>query len=128
MKNLLVFIFALHLGNSYAKNYVIYSITQDIPMGEANEIPKKNFYVNMGKNQGVHEGSTIDVYRLISRDNSFETEKTTFFRVKIGELKIVHSEDENAIAVLGKFLVESPMHFEINGLMIGDAVGFKTKN
>ena len=39
-----------------AKDYVIYSISQDIPMGYPKEVLRKNFYIDMGKNQGVVKG------------------------------------------------------------------------
>ena len=85
-----------------AKDYVIYSIAQDIPMGFKEEKLKKNFYVNMGKSQGLKDGSVLDVYRVISVLDPYENKKRFNHRVKIGEIKVIHSEETSAIGRLSK--------------------------
>lgn len=85
-----------------AKDYVIYSIAQDIPMGNPNEVIKKNFYVDMGKNQGVKKGTVLDVYRVISVLDIYESKKRFNHRIKIGEMKVIHAEDTSAIGILNK--------------------------
>lgn len=109
------------------REYIIYSIVQDFPMGQANEILKKNFYVNIGAKQGVKEGVVLDVYRNISRNDPYKNKQTYHHKVKIGELKILHTEDENAIASLEQVLAgnETAPLFEIGKFMIGDKVSVK---
>jgi hypothetical protein len=111
-----------------AKDYIIYSVVQDLPMGEENEIIKKNYYINMGNNQGLEEGSVLDVFRVISRLDPYETKKRFNYKVKIGEVKILHTEDDSSIATLQKInnSATSPL-FEIPALMIGDRVDVKIK-
>ena len=111
-----------------AKDYVIYSIAQDIPMGNPNEVIKKNFYVDMGKNQGVKKGSLLDVYRVISVLDPYESKKRYNHRIKIGEVKVLHAEDTSAIGVMNKIEEgdETPV-FEIGKMMIGDIVTVKVK-
>ncbi len=108
------------------KNHLIYSISQDLPMGEENEVIKKNFYLNMGSKQGIKPGSLLNVYRLFSRDNSFSTDKKSFYKVKVGEIEVIHSEDENSIGIAKVLPKDSPLYFEVNNLMIGDHVDVKT--
>ncbi|MCK5882118.1 MAG: hypothetical protein KAG61_00400 [Bacteriovoracaceae bacterium] len=96
-------------------------------MGRPNEILKKNFYVNLGSKQGVKEGVVLDVYRNISRNDPYKNKKTYHHKVKIGELEVLHTEGENAIASLKKILAETetaPL-FEISKFMIGDKVSVK---
>ena len=111
-----------------AKDYVIYSIAQDISMGNKDEILRKNFYVDMGQGQGVKKGSLLEVFRVISILDPYESKKRFNHRVKIGELKILHSEETSSIGVLNKVeeTEETPV-FEVGKMMIGDIVTVKVK-
>ena len=111
-----------------AKDFVIYSISQDIPMGNKDEVIRKNFYVDMGKNQGVKKGSVLDVYRVVSVLDPYESKKRYNHRIKIGEVKVLHAEDGSAIGVLNKLEEsdETPV-FEVGKMMIGDIVSVKVK-
>ena len=106
-----------------AKDYVIYSISQDIPMGFEKEVLRKNFYIDMGKNQGVVKGSVLDVYRVVSILDPYESKKRLNHKIKIGEVKVLHAEDGSSIGSLNKIESdeETPL-FEIGKLMIGDVV------
>jgi len=137
MKKLLKFIdtpliiavlFAFTASMAFAKDYVIYSIAQDIPMGTPNETIRKNFYVDMGKNQGVRKDSVLDVFRIVSVLDPYGGKKRFNHKVKVGELKILHSEETTSIGVLNKMedLEETPV-LEVNALMIGDLVNVHVK-
>lgn len=111
-----------------AKDYVIYSISQDIPMGYEKEVLRKNFYVDMGKNQGVSKGSVLDVYRVVSVLDPYESKKRYNHKIKIGEVKVLHAEEASSIGVVNK--IENPDEtplFEIGKLMIGDVVSAHVK-
>jgi len=111
-----------------AKDYVIYSISQDIPMGYEKEVLRKNFYIDMGKNQGVAKGSVLDVFRVVSVLDPYENKKRFNHRIKIGEVKVLHSEESSSIGVLHKTekFEDTPI-FEIGKLMIGDVVSAHVK-
>lgn len=120
----MTFFFTASMG--FARDYIIYSIAQDVPMGAENEVINKNFYVNMGAKQGLAEGSVLDVYRVISRLDTYETKKRYNHRVKIGELEVLHAEENSAIAGLKEVNPKNKKtFFEVPGLMIGDHVGVK---
>lgn len=117
-------IFTCYQVTANARDYVIYSIIHELPMGVPGEVLTKNYFVNMGKNQGVFSGNNLAVYRIISRHDPFEETKRYNYRVKIGELKIVHAEDEAAIGVLRKINL-GPQEFptwEYKDFMIGDRI------
>ncbi|MBT3583864.1 MAG: hypothetical protein HN509_03075 [Halobacteriovoraceae bacterium] len=112
--------------STFSENYVVYSIVQELPMGEENETVKKNFYVNVGSQQGVEKGTTLNVFRVVSRLDPYKTKQRFNYRVKIGELSVLHSEDNSAIARVSSFLEgENVPLFEIKNIMIGDRVGVK---
>jgi hypothetical protein len=109
--------------SAYARDHLIYSIDEEVPMGYENEKTKKNYYVNIGANQGVKSGTVLDVFRVISKSNPYNNLKRVNYKVKIGELEVLHSDDEAAIGSLKliKLGVKDPL-FEIRGFMIGDSV------
>lgn len=111
-----------------AKDYVIYSISQDIPMGYEKEVLRKNFYIDMGKNQGVAKGSVLDVFRVVSVLDPYESKKRFNHKIKIGEVKILHAEEASSIGIVHKLESEdeTPL-FEIGKLMIGDVVSAHVK-
>lgn len=92
-------------------------------MGVENEVVRKNYYVNMGSGQGVKKDSLLDVFRIVSVQNPYDNKKRVNYKVKIGQLKVLHSSDEAAIAVVSEYnkAEETPI-FEIPQFMIGDHV------
>ena len=129
-KTTLQLVFTIGLGllshRAISKEYIIYSVAQDIPMGEENETINKNYYVNMGRNQGLDQGTVLDVYRVISRLDPYKTKQRYNYRVKIGELKVLHTEEDTAITMLSQIKPKSPkIFFEVPSLMIGDHVEVK---
>lgn len=92
-------------------------------MGHDNEVVRKNYYVNMGSGQGIKKDSVLDVFRIISVQNPYDNKKRVNYKVKIGELKVVHSSDEASIATVNSYEKEdtTPI-FELPQFMIGDHV------
>lgn len=105
-----------------ARSYVIFSMAQDLPMGFDNEVVRKNYYINMGSGQGVKKDSVLDVFRIISVQNPYDNKKRVNYKVKIGELKVLHSSDEAAIATVNEYEKEKTPIFELDQFMIGDHV------
>jgi hypothetical protein len=105
-----------------ARPYVIFSMAQDLPMGFENEVVRKNYYINMGSSQGVKKDSILDVFRIISIQNPYDNKKRVNYKVKIGELKVIHSADSAAIATVNEYEKEDIPIFELNQFMIGDHV------
>lgn len=105
-----------------ARSYVIFSMAQDLPMGFENEVVRKNYYINMGSSQGVKKNSVLDVFRIISIQNPYDNKKRVNYKVKIGELKVLHATDDAAIAMVNEYEKEDVPIFELNQFMIGDHV------
>ncbi len=122
MKILLILITLLMSQNLWARSYVIFSLAQDLSMGLENEVIRKNFYVNMGKGQGVKKDSVLDVFRIISVQNPYDNKKRVNYKVKIGELKVLHSSDEASIATVSEMEKEDVPVFELQQFMVGDHV------
>lgn len=126
LKTFLALFLTIFAVSLWSKDYVIYSVVQDIPMGDENELIKKNFYVNMGSDQGLEKGTVLNVFRTISRVDPYETKKRYIYKVKVGEVEVLHTENENSITQLVSFNDgEKDPLFEIEGFMIGDLVSVK---
>ncbi len=111
-----------------ARDHLIYSVAEDIPMGNENEVQRRNYYVNMGQNQGVTKGVVLEVYRVISKSNPYDNKRRVNYKVPIGQLEVLHSENESAIASIKMKhdTINDPL-FEINNFMIGDHVSVHIK-
>lgn len=85
---------------------------------------KKNFFINLGTDQGVQSGAVLAVYRTVSELDPYENKKRYDYKVKIGELKVIHTEKTSSIAKNITTHANSENHplFEIRDLMIGDKV------
>lgn len=123
MKKLFVVITFLLSFSTFANDYLIYNISQDLPMGEKDEVIRKNYYLNMGKSQGLTEGTKLNVYRRVSKANPYDNKKRVSYKVKIGELEVIHADDMNAIGVATNMQTgkKAPI-FELKYFMIGDHV------
>ncbi len=120
---LLILLSTLLISQSIAaKSYVIFSMAQDLPMGLENEVIRKNYYVNIGSGQGVKKDSILNVFRIISIQNPYDNKKRVNYKVKIGELKVLHSSDEASIAMVKEYRKEETPIFELEQFMIGDHV------
>jgi hypothetical protein len=96
-------------------------MTQDLPMGYENQIIRKNFYTNIGSNQGIKKDSILDVFRIISVLNPYDNKQRVNYKVKIGELKVI-SVAENASITMVEKLEENTPVLELSHFMIGDHV------
>jgi len=123
MKVLTLLSLLLFSNSIWARSYVIFSLAQDLTMGVENEVVRKNYYVNMGGGQGVKKDSILDVFRIISIQNPYDNKKRVNYKVKIGELKVIHTSDEASIAMVNELEkdAETPI-FELPQFMIGDHV------
>lgn len=113
----------------FAKEYSIFSISQEFPMGEPSEKLNKNYYVDIGSNQGVKPGTLLTIFRRITTPDPYSSKTQYHFKVEIGELEVLHSEEYNSIAQLKHFGQETsrPILLDINAPMIGDRVNVKIK-
>lgn len=112
----------------YASNYVIYSIGQDLPMGEPDEVINKNYYLNIGRKQGVESGVLLDVFRTIARVNPYENNRRYIYRVKIGEIEVIHAEDESSIGKMYTLFEDTARPLiELESFNVGDEVEVQIK-
>jgi len=126
MKLFFCFITIFYFNLSAAENYTVYALNQDLPMGEPDEVINKNFFLTIGKEQGVYPGALLDVFRTLFVLNGSNSMERINHRVKIGEMRVIHSENRASVAVMENLLKgEKGLVLQFKGFRIGDEVSPK---
>lgn len=122
-----LFIMLLLSQSLFARDHVIYSVDQEIPMGVEGEKLRKNYYINMGSGQGLKMGTILDVFRTISVINPYMNQTRINHKVLVGKLVVLHTEEQAAITRMLSFKSgeDTPLT-EIAAFMIGDRVEVST--
>jgi hypothetical protein len=81
---------------------IVYSVYKGIDLGDPNEIIQKDYFVNLGTNQGISIGTILEVARK-SPSYDLTTEKLYKDLVfPFAKLRVIHAEKDAAIARLEK--------------------------
>ncbi len=106
-----------------ASDFVIYSVYRGLNLGNTNEAPAKDYYINMGSGEGLHIGSVLEVYRRLSTYDLLSEQLYTDVIFPIATVKIIHVEPRASIARLEKMKPQDSTP-EINpkSVMVGDIV------
>lgn len=106
-----------------AQEFTVYGVYKALDLGNANEIPQKDFYVNMGKSNGVREGTVLEVMRRTPTYDAVSEKLYKEVTYPIAKLKVIHSENNAAIARLDKLLPpEKTPATNPRAVMVGDLV------
>ena len=111
-------------ANVMSKEFIIFSVEHSIDMGGTTAKTPKNFFINIGKLQGVTKGSRLKVLRKTINKNQFESGKEYQTYVPIGTVKIIHSDENSSIGIKDELFSEESSNFAASpkSFMIGDKV------
>lgn len=120
----LVGIFSAALPNfTSAADFTVYSVYKALDLGNPDDVPQKDFYVNMGSAHGLHEGIVLEVSRRISTYDVLTEKLYKDMTFPIARLKVIHVESNAAIARLEKLLpADKTPAVATRAVMIGDIV------
>ena len=105
-----------------AGEHKVLGIRTDFPMADGQPL-FRDVYVNMGTNQGVKAGSTLDAYRVITTVDEINQKMGRNISFKIAKLKVIHAESDLAVARVTQFLPpESTPIGSYTNVMVGDEV------
>jgi len=106
-----------------AADFVVYSVYKSLDLGNPGETPQKDYYVNMGSQNGVREGMILDVLRKVPTYDLLTEKLYRDVVFPIAKLRVIHSESGAAIARLEKLNpVEKTPAMPTRAVMIGDLV------
>ena len=71
----------------------------------------------------------LDVYRTVSRSDPYQSKMRYNYKIKIGEIAVLHAEQSSSIGKISKVNTEAkyPL-FEIDAFIIGDQVSVHIKD
>jgi hypothetical protein len=105
-----------------AGDYKVFGVRTDFPMAD-DQPSYRDVYVSMGTNQGIKEGSELDVYRVVSTIDEINQKTGRNISFKIARVKVIHAESDLAVTRVMKFLSpESTPIGTYTNVMVGDEV------
>ena len=106
-----------------ADEFTVYQVYRGIDLGESDQPPPKDIFVNMGAGQGLKKGSILDVYRKISSFDNLSQRLVGDHLIPVGRVKIIHVDEKTAIARVDKFVsIDQEPGLLPQAVMIGDLV------
>lgn len=106
-----------------AADFVIYSIYQGVDLGDPQNAPKKDYFMNMGSTQGLRSGMLVEVSRRTPTYDSIAEKLYQEVTFPIARLKIIHVEPRAAIARLERILpADNTPAISPRAVMVGDLV------
>lgn len=110
-------------SSARADGFVVYSEYQALDMGNPGEKPPKDYYVNIGSSNGVHEGTELEVVRSIPTYDLLSERLYKDLRFPVATLKVIHAESSASIARLDKLMPpDNTPAVSYRGVMVGDTV------
>lgn len=106
-----------------ASEAVVYSVYRGVDLGNPGETPQKDYYVNLGVQQGVAVGSVLEVSRRLASYDLLSEKLYKDVVFPIATVKVIHAESGVAIARLDKLIAaDRAPAFSPRAIMIGDIV------
>jgi hypothetical protein len=112
---------------SYASSGSIVQVSHRLQMSSKEPVPPKDFYIDLGMNDGVKEGDVFSVYRTVNVVNMVNGYSPNLMRVPLGELKIFLVGEYTSIARMANRIAEADLPvLDYPDFMLGDVVDLKS--
>ena len=106
-----------------ADDFIVYSIYRGVDLGNPGEPSLKDFYVNMGSNNGLKKGASLEVIRKFSTYDLTNQKLYKDVSFPIAQLKIIHEEASAAIGRLEEMgSADKTPAISPRAVMVGDFV------
>jgi hypothetical protein len=109
--------------SALSEDAIVYSVFKGIDLGDPNEVLQKDYFVNLGSNQGIRVGTILEVARK-APSYDLTTEKLYKDLVfPFGTLRVIHAEKDASIARLEKlYSPEKTPVMVPRSVIVGDLV------
>ncbi len=106
-----------------AEEQIVYSVYSGLNLGNVGELPRKDYYVNVGTSQGISVGNTLEVIRRMPTYDLVSEKLYRDVAFPIAHLKVIHVEATASIARLEKFFpADKTPTILPRAVMVGDFV------
>lgn len=102
---------------------IVYSVFKGIDLGNPNEMIQRDYFINLGTNQGIKVGTVLEVARK-APSYDLTTEKLYKDLVfPFAQIKVIHAERDAAIARLEKlYPLDKTPALTPRSVVVGDLV------
>jgi hypothetical protein len=102
---------------------IVYSVFKGIDLGNPNEMIQKDYFVNLGTNQGIRVGTVLEVAR---KSPSYDLTTEKLYKDLIfpfARIKVIHAEKDASIARLEKLYSQDVTPVLVpRSVIVGDLV------
>lgn len=110
------------------ENAIVYSVFKGIDLGNPNEMIQRDYFVNLGTNQGIRVGTVLEVAR---KSPSYDLTTEKLYKDLIfpfAQIKVIHAEKDASIARLEKlYPLERTPALTPRSVIVGDFVKISSK-
>ena len=106
-----------------AAEAVVYSVYRGVDLGNPGETSQKDYYINIGSQQGIEVGSVLEISRKMASYDLMSEKLYKDVVFPIATVKVIHAEPGVAIARLDKMVTADKVPaFAPRAVMVGDIV------
>ena len=102
---------------------IVYSVFKGIDLGNPNEILQRDYFINLGTNQGIRVGTVLEVAR---KAPSYDLTTEKLYKDLIfpfAQVKVIHAEKDASIARLEKlYPMDKTPALTPRAVVVGDLV------
>lgn len=103
--------------------HTVYQVYRPIDLGFGEAMPPKDIFVSIGSSNGIHKGSTLDVFRRISSFDNLTQKHMGDHMIPVGRIKVIHVDEKTSIARADRFVsIDQEPALLPQAVMIGDVV------
>ncbi len=115
-------VYAICATAAMAGEHRVFGIRTDFAMADDQPL-FRDVYVNMGTDQGIKTGSTLDAFRVITTVDELNQKTGRNISFKIAKLKVIHAESDVSVARVTQFLPpDATPIVSYTNVMVGDDV------
>ena len=110
-----------------APEHIVFGMKTEIPMSTTDK-PRKDYYMNIGTNQGVKQGTLLDVFRTVTTTDDLNNRSAANIMFRVAKVKVIHAEGEISVGRISEIL--PPIDVPIGAfptVVVGDRVAVSTK-
>ncbi len=111
------------IAQALSDDSIVYSVQKSFDLGEANEEMVKDFYINLGTNNGIRVGTVLEVSRKTPSYDLTSQKLYKDIQFSFARLKVIHAEKDACIARLERlYPIEKTPVVNPRAVLVGDSV------
>lgn len=124
--NFVLIVYPTNLSHG-AMEHIVFGMKTEIAMAEK-EVPRRDYYMSIGANQGVKVGTVLEVFRNVTTTDDINNRTAKNINFKIATLKVIHAEADISVGRIQAMLpaAEVPIG-SFPTVVVGDEVAVAGK-